>query len=86
MRAAHVVRSECHEKTAAQVIAQHDGAQKLHARAAFTFRHGQRGGHGRAPGMCLGDQLNVIRFVGMPAHAVGQRGIDRGGLNVRPDY
>ena len=33
--------------------------------------------------MCLGDGFEVIRFVGVREHPVGQRGVDRGGHDVR---
>ncbi len=82
VRGPDVVGAERHQEAAAHVVAQHDGAQELCARAAILFGHRQRGRHDGTARVRLGDRLEVVGFVGVREHAIGQRGVDCGGAEV----
>src|SRR5258708_1124376 len=56
------------------------------AGTAFLFGNGQCGRNHRATGMRLGDRLEIVRFVGMRAHRVGERGVDRRRAEAGPDH
>ena len=85
MRAAHVIGTERHQEAAAEVVAERDRADHVHARSAAALADRERGGHDRAAGMGLGDGLEVVGLVGVAEHAVGERRIDRSGPEVRRD-
>ncbi|HEV8316763.1 MAG TPA: hypothetical protein VGQ10_05115, partial [Vicinamibacterales bacterium] len=76
MRGAHEVRAERHEKSAAHVVAERHGPEQLGAGAPFALGHRERGGYDGAAGMRLGHRLEIVRFVGVAEHAVGQCGVD----------
>ncbi len=77
VRAANEVGAERHQEPATQVVPKCDGADELNAAAPFLLGHGKRRGHCGTPGMSLCDRLEIVGLVGVRAHGVGERGIDR---------
>ena len=77
MGGAHLIRAERQEKAAAEIVAERDRPQQLRARAVLALGHRERGRHDGAAGMRLGDRLEIVGFVGVAEHPVGERGVDR---------
>ena len=86
MRGAHVVGAERQQEAAAHVVAERHGAQQLGAGPAVPLGHGERGRHDGAAGMRLGHRLEVVGLVGVGEHAVGERGVDGGGAQIRGQH
>lgn len=51
----------------------------------FPLRKSESSRHDRASRMRLGDGLEIVGLVGMGAHGVGQRCVDRRGPEIGPD-
>ena len=85
MGAAHQIRPQRHQEAAAEVISERDRADEFLAAAALLLGDGQRGGNDRAAGMGLGDRLEIIGLIGMGAHRVGKRRVDRRGAQIGAD-
>ena len=81
MRGADMVGPERHQKPAAEVIAEDDGLEHFGARSAFALADREGGGHDGTAWMRLRDRLEVVGFIGVREHAVGERRVHR----RRPD-
>lgn len=86
MRAAQQIRPQRYQQAATKIVAEHHRPNEFLAAAAFLFSHRQRSGNHGAARMRLGDRLDIVGLVGMGAHCVGERGVDRGGAEVGSDH
>jgi hypothetical protein len=84
MRAAHQVRPQRHQQAAGEIISQRHGADDLLTVPAMPFGDGQRGRNRGAARMRFGHGLEIIRLVGMGAHRIRQRRVDRRGAEICP--
>ena len=82
MRGAHVIGAERHEEAATEVVAEHDGANQLGARAALAFCHRERRWNDGRSRMRLGHRLEVVGLVRVREHPVRERGVHRCRANV----
>jgi hypothetical protein len=70
------------QEATAQVEAEHHRPHERRARRARPLGHRERGRYRRAPGVRLGERVEVVGLVGVREHAVRERGVDRGGDDV----
>ena len=77
MRGAHMIGSQSHEETAAQVVAEYHGAQQLLSGPIFTLRDGHCRRHNGASRMCFRDRFEIIRLVRMGEHPGRKRCVYR---------
>jgi hypothetical protein len=78
-----VVGATRQEKTAAEVVPERHRPDQLDAGSAVALGDRQRRRHDRAARMCFRDRLEVVGFVRVSEHAVGQRRIHRRRPDVR---
>ena len=70
---------ERHDEAGADVVAQHQRAQQARAVAVRQLGRRQRRRNDRAAGMEAAAGVRIVGLVGVRAHAVGERRIDRRG-------
>jgi len=85
MRAAHEIRTQRYQETAREIVTEADGADELLAAAMLPFADCERCGDDRTSRMRLGDGLEIISLVGVSAHGVGKRRVDRRGAEIGAD-
>ena len=85
MAAAHEVRPERQQKAAREIVAERDRANERFAARAFGLRQRERGGDHRTARMRFRHRLEVVGLVGVRAHRVRQRPVDRRRAEIRRD-
>ena len=86
VRAAHQIRPQRHRQAATEIIAERHRANEFLTAATLLFGDGERGRHHGTARMRLGDRLDIVGLIGMGAHGVGERGVDRRGEEVGTNH
>src|SRR5262245_51019770 len=83
MSCANVIRTESHQKPAAEVVAKRYSTYHIHSGSIFAFSQREGSRYDHAAGVSFRYGLEVIRLVRVCKHTGGESCIDGGCLDVR---